>query len=153
MVWRRYDDRHGLGALLCRTIDCFRGALSARSDRSRSLAVLTLTPLRSALPAWGLPLITSKVVCSSSRRKRMSTLCLPTPRSWPILSLTASEPEADGNQHPALLEREDGTLVAWYRCLYAPRTGYDSHHGTAGLAGRTRGRGRLAARAQQSTRP
>src|SRR5262249_59593665 len=40
----------------------------------------------------------------------------------------------------ALLEREDGTLVAWYRCLYAPRTGgaYDSHHRTAGIAGRTR---------------
>src|SRR5262245_45455159 len=27
------------------------------------------------------------------------------------------------SQHSALLEREDCTLVAWYRSLYAPRTG------------------------------
>src|SRR5262249_32272503 len=43
----------------------------------------------------------------------------------------------------------DSTLVAWYRCLDAPRTGgaYDSHHRTAGIAGRTRRRGgRVAAR-------
>src|SRR5262249_58702599 len=35
------------------------------------------------------------------------------------------------------------TLVAWYRSAYAPRTGgaYDSHHRTAGIAGRTRRRG------------
>src|SRR5215831_9335916 len=41
----------------------------------------------------------------------------------------------------------DSTLVAWYRSLYAPRTGgaYDSHHRTAGIAGRRR-RGRVAAR-------
>jgi len=26
-------------------------------------------------------------------------------------------------QHPVLLEREDCKLVAWYRSLYAPRTG------------------------------
>src|SRR5262249_41505939 len=46
----------------------------------------------------------------------------------------------------------DSTLVAWYRCFYAPRTGgaYDSHHPTAGVACRTR---RLAARAQQPTLP
>src|SRR5262244_4051192 len=39
--------------------------------------------------------------------------------------------------------------MAWYRWLYAPRTGgaYDSHHRTAGIAGRTRRRGgRVAAR-------
>src|SRR5262245_7988152 len=43
----------------------------------------------------------------------------------------------------------DSTLVAWYRYLYAPRTGgaYDSHHRTAGIAGRTRRRdSRVAAR-------
>src|SRR5215470_7880307 len=42
----------------------------------------------------------------------------------------------------------DSTLVAWYPSLYAPRTGgaYDSHHRTAGVAGRTRRRGRVAAR-------
>jgi len=43
----------------------------------------------------------------------------------------------------------DSTLVAWYRSLYAPRTGgaYDSHHRTAGIAGCTRRRnGGLAAR-------
>jgi hypothetical protein len=34
----------------------------------------------------------------------------------------------------------DSTLAAWYRSPYAPRTGgaYDSHHRTAGIAGRTR---------------
>ena len=43
----------------------------------------------------------------------------------------------------------DSTLAACYRCLYAPRTGgaYDSHHRTAGIAGRTwRRRGDVAAR-------
>src|SRR6516164_2927987 len=52
------------------------------------------------------------------------------------------------NQHPALIERQDCTLVAWYPSLYAPRAGgaYDSHHRTAGIAGRTRRRGRVAAR-------
>src|SRR5215470_6680405 len=46
-------------------------------------------------------------------------------------------------QHPVLLERKDGTLVAWYCWLYAPRTGgaYDSHYRTAGIAGRTQRRG------------
>src|SRR5215472_6486176 len=35
------------------------------------------------------------------------------------------------NQHPSLFERQDSTLVAWYRSIYAPRTGgaYDSHIG------------------------
>src|SRR6516164_6696319 len=43
----------------------------------------------------------------------------------------------------------DSALVAWYRSVYAPRTAgaYDSHHRTAGIAGRTRRRGcRVAAR-------
>ena len=43
---------------------------------------------------------------------------------------------------------KDSTLVAWYRSIYAPRTGgaYDSHHRTAGVAGRPRRRGgRVAA--------
>src|SRR5262249_22719437 len=46
-------------------------------------------------------------------------------------------------EQPALLEREDCTLVTWYRSLDAPRTGgaYDSHHRTTGVAGRTRRRG------------
>jgi hypothetical protein len=30
---------------------------------------------------------------------------------------------SEWQQHPALLERKDGTLAAWYRWLYAPRTG------------------------------
>src|SRR5262249_31794052 len=53
----------------------------------------------------------------------------------------ATEVEATSN--PAHLEREDCTLVTWYRSLYAPRTGgaYDSHHRTAGVAGCTRRRG------------
>src|SRR5262249_17199950 len=43
----------------------------------------------------------------------------------------------------------DSTLVAWYRSLYAPRTGgaYDGHHRTAEIAGRARRRdGGVAAR-------
>src|SRR5215472_2947521 len=37
------------------------------------------------------------------------------------------------------LHREDCTLVTWYPSVYAPRAGgaYDSHHRTAGIAGRT----------------
>src|SRR5215831_2479709 len=53
----------------------------------------------------------------------------------------------------ALLGREDCTLLAWYRLLYAPRTGgaYDSHHRTAGIAGRTRrGGSRVAARSARA---
>jgi len=52
-------------------------------------------------------------------------------------------------QHPASFKRQDCTLMAWYRYVYAPRTGgaYDSHHQTAGIAGCTRGcGGRVAAR-------
>src|SRR6516165_9407151 len=50
--------------------------------------------------------------------------------------------------HPALLERQDCTLVTWYRSHYAPRAGgaYDSHHRTSGIACRTRRRGGVAAR-------
>src|SRR6516225_8956020 len=43
----------------------------------------------------------------------------------------------------------DSTHAAWYPPPYAPRAGgaYDSHHRTAGVAGRTRRRGgRVAAR-------
>src|SRR6516225_12180371 len=51
-------------------------------------------------------------------------------------------------RRPCPPEREDCALVAWYRSLYAPRTGgaYDSHHRTAGIAGCTRRRGLVAAR-------
>jgi hypothetical protein len=45
--------------------------------------------------------------------------------------------------------------MAWYRFPYAPRAGgaYDSHHRTAGIAGRTRRRGgSVAARGAQQTR-
>src|SRR5262250_1611927 len=58
------------------------------------------------------------------------------------------------NQHPAFLEREDCTPVAWYLSLDAPRAGgaYDSHHRTAGIAGRTRRRGRMAARGARDQR-
>src|SRR5262249_12005241 len=61
--------------------------------------------------------------------------------------ITASEFEAHdrggSKQHSALLEREDYSPVTWYRSLHAPRTGgaYDSHHRTAGVAGRGRRRG------------
>ena len=58
------------------------------------------------------------------------------------------------NQHPSLFERQDSTLVAWYRSIYAPRTGgaYDSHHRTAGIAGCTRRRGGgVAARGARSS--
>src|SRR6266478_4588365 len=59
------------------------------------------------------------------------------------------EAEGRSDQHPALFERQDCTLVTWYRSLYAPRTGgaYDSHNRTAGIAGRARRDGRgVAAR-------
>src|SRR5262249_59515409 len=63
----------------------------------------------------------------------------------------AASPKAGGGSsavEAGLLEREDYTLVAWYRSPYAPRAGgaYDSHHRTAGIAGRTRRRGCVAAR-------
>src|SRR5262249_6163390 len=52
-------------------------------------------------------------------------------------------PPGNGGSIPLLLERKDGTLVAWYCWFYAPRTGgaYDSHHRTTGIAGCTRRRG------------
>src|SRR5215469_16191747 len=51
-------------------------------------------------------------------------------------------------EHLPSLNREDRALVACYRCIYAPRMGgaYDSQHRTAGIAGRTRRRGGVAAR-------
>src|SRR5215467_6487722 len=51
-----------------------------------------------------------------------------------------------------LLEREDCTPMACYRSLYAPRTGgaYVSHHRTAGIVGRTRRRGGVAARSARA---
>src|SRR6516165_9112825 len=39
---------------------------------------------------------------------------------WP---LAKAHDRGESNQHPALLERQDCTLVAWYRFLYAPRAG------------------------------
>jgi hypothetical protein len=47
--------------------------------------------------------------------------------------------DANKASHLAFLERG----AAWYPSLYAPRTGgaHDSHHWTAGIAGRTRRRG------------
>src|SRR5262249_61925085 len=72
------------------------------------------------------------------------------PRAGGGSSAVEADDRGGNNQRPALLERQDCTLVAWYRSLYAPRTGgaYDSHHRTAGIAGRTRrGGGRAGARA------
>jgi hypothetical protein len=37
--------------------------------------------------------------------------------------LTERTTEMESNQHPALLEREDCALVAWYPSLYAPSRG------------------------------
>src|SRR5262249_21483767 len=47
--------------------------------------------------------------------------------------------DANKASHLAFLERG----AAWYPSLYAPRAGgaHDSHHWTAGIAGRTRRRG------------
>ena len=58
--------------------------------------------------------------------------------SQSALGELACAPPAPG---PAWLG--DSALMAWYRSVYAPRTGgaYDSHHRTAGGAGRTRRRG------------
>src|SRR5262249_30611191 len=49
---------------------------------------------------------------------------------------------------PGAAAVRDSTLAAWYPSFHAPRTGgaYDSHHRTAGIAGRARRRcGRVAA--------
>src|SRR6516225_7105804 len=57
--------------------------------------------------------------------------------------------ELEMKRRISVREREDCTLVAWYGYLCAPRAGgaYDSHHRTAGIAGRARRRGsRFAAR-------
>src|SRR5262249_32694250 len=61
----------------------------------------------------------------------------------PLRVRSDSASEVEATSILALLEREDCTLVAWYRSIYAPRTGgaYDSHHRTAGIAGRARRRG------------
>ena len=74
---------------------------------------------------------------STVRQDRASLLLNPKPAT-----------EIRSNRHPALLERQDCTLAAWYSCLYAPRTGgaYDSHPRTAGIVGRARRRGGVAAR-------
>src|SRR6516165_6257830 len=86
------------------------------------------------LSDWVFPVAHSANCCvpptsESHLARRTLILC------WPL------------NQHPALLGREDCTLVAWYRSLYAPRTGgaYDSHHRTTGIAGRTWRRGSCVA--------
>src|SRR5215831_7340537 len=75
-------------------------------------------------------------VCPLSEEAKRRAFPLSTPR-----------PD-DSNQHSALLELQDCTLVTWYRFLYAPRTGgaYDSHHRTPKILSRTRRRGRVAAR-------
>jgi hypothetical protein len=59
---------------------------------------------------------------------------------------------SERRQHPVLFERKDGTLVTWYCCLYAPRTGgaYDGHHRTAGIVGRTWRRGGVASRGSRA---
>src|SRR6516165_12470914 len=62
------------------------------------------------LSDWVFPVAHSANCCvpptsESHLARRTLSLC------WPL------------NQHPALLGREDCTLVAWYRFLYAPRTG------------------------------
>src|SRR5262245_39948530 len=54
---------------------------------------------------------------------------------------------ACGPPAPGCRAVRDSTLVAWYRSVYAPRTGgaYDSHHRTTGIAGRSRRRGGVVA--------
>src|SRR5215471_2458181 len=56
--------------------------------------------------------------------------------------------ELEMKRRISVREREDCTLVAWYLALTHPRTGgaHDSHHRTAGIAGRTQRRGGMAAR-------
>jgi hypothetical protein len=80
------------------------------------------------------------------------------PRADDIYRRAACAPPEGPPAHLGCRAVRDSTLVTWYRCLYAPRAGgaYDSHHRTAGIAGRPRRRGRrVAARgvAQQSAMP
>src|SRR5262249_42544937 len=53
-------------------------------------------------------------------------------KTFTRLSLPLLNPQSttEAEAHPALLEWEDCTPMAWYPSLYAPRTGgaYDSHH-------------------------
>src|SRR5215469_14422702 len=99
--------------------------------------------------AFAIPVLSVGVRFQGANRKTFIRLSLP---------LLNPQLTTEAEAHPALLEREDCTLVAWYPSLYAPRTGgaYDSHHWTAGIAGCTRRRGGglpLAARAQQPAMP
>src|SRR5215831_13002002 len=69
-------------------------------------------------------------------------------RAHTSLSRLREEVKRRGPPAPGCRAVRDSTLVAWYRPLYAPRTGgaYDSHRWTTGIAGRTRRRGgRVAA--------
>src|SRR5262249_33945391 len=64
-------------------------------------------------------------------------------RAHTSLSRLREEVKRRGPPAPGCRAVRDSTLVAWYRPLYAPRTGgaYDSHRWTTGIAGRTRRRG------------
>src|SRR5262249_15351864 len=74
-------------------------------------------------PCSQLPLAVILATASTAAAQRVRRPCLASPRRVPRC--------------------RDSTLVACYRSLYAPRTGgaHDSHHRTAGIAGRARRRG------------
>src|SRR5262249_56855369 len=86
---------------------------------------------------------------STAMRRRARPRWWLSPRVGDRSSAVQADDRGGSNQHSALLERQDYTVVACYRSIYAPRTGgaYDSHHRTEGIAGCTRRRGcRVAAR-------
>src|SRR5262249_39565267 len=63
--------------------------------------------------------------CPPATWKRLSCPFPVLNRAGDAIEPKKSRRKVDANKasHPALLEREDCTLVAWYRYLYAPRTG------------------------------
>src|SRR6516162_5196879 len=128
-------------------------------------------PLNSGAPVtsrWLLPPNLTARLSRSARQAVLSCVCavdagcreIALSPSSNVYRRGGNVPCADSSlPSPALGERRceragcravrDCTLVAWYRSRYAPRAGgaYDSHHRTAGIAGRTRRRGsRVAAR-------
>src|SRR5262249_23763200 len=97
------------------------------------------SPARSASERRGIrpPRLSTSSTWRSTRR-------LPTPKSrrcsnWAARRFPDRPPTIRAECRPV----RDSTLVAWYRSLYAPRTGgaYDSHHRTAGIAGCPQRRG------------
>src|SRR5262249_15375974 len=100
------------------------------------------------MTAWVIHVIPAIPACRFAPRadlRPMPAFVSTRPTACPKLNLLKSRRSA----RAACRAVRDSTLVAWYRFLYAPRTGgaYDSHHRTAGIVdGARRHSGSVAAR-------